>query len=117
MAKPKLNTTIDFPLNDGRTVKLTITWGLLIQLRSKSKHDYERYSKMVTGGVQNDVLGALTVVYIGYLCNYIDENGSADGAMSESQFAELAPNDYALVLNTMNELLSPKSKRDSVNPS
>ena len=108
MAKPKLNTTVDFELADGQTVQLTITWALLMQLRSKSKSDYERYSKLVTGGIKDDILGAVTVLYIGYLCRYVQQNGTADGAMSESAFVELVPNDYELVIKTMNHLLSPK---------
>lgn len=108
MDKKKLNTSIDFELINGDTVPLTISWGLLYQVRSKSKADYERYSKMVSAGVKDDVLGYVTIIYMGYLCAYIQQNGKPDGAMSEKDFLDLVPNDMELVVKTANALLSPK---------
>lgn len=98
----------EFELKDGSKVKLTLSWGLLIKLRSKSKSDYTRYSKMVTHGIGDDVLGMVTVLYAAYLCAYVDEKGSFTGAMSESEFTEKIPDSFRLVSETVNWLLDPK---------
>ena len=69
-----INGTVDFEMADGSISKLTITWGLLMRVRSCSKGDYERFSKIVAQGIGGDVLKALTLVYCGYLCAYIQEH-------------------------------------------
>lgn len=112
-----LNSVIDFELTNGEKVPLTLTWGLLIQTRSKSKADYTRFSKMVTGGIGDDVLGSLTILYAAYLCGYIKEHGSTSGCMSEQAFIDLVPDNFRAVIETSQELLDPKPAGDSVNPS
>lgn len=112
-----LNSEIMFELTNGESVSLTLTWGLLIQTRSKSKSDYTRFSKMVTGGIGDDILGSLTILYAAYLCGYIKNNGSTTGCMTENDFIELAPNDFRLVMETSRSLLDPKGAGDSENPS
>lgn len=112
-----LNSVIDFELTNGEKVSLTLTWGLLIQTRSKSKADYTRFSKMVTGGIGDDVLGHLIILYAGYLCGYIKEHGGTAGCMSEQAFIDLVPDNFRAVVETSQELLDPKQAGDSVNPS
>ncbi len=98
----------ELELKDGSKVKLTLSWELLIKLRSKSKSDYTRYSKMVTHGIGDDVIGMITVLYAAYLCAYVEEKGSFTGAMSESEFTAQVPDSYRLVSETVNWLLDPK---------
>lgn len=119
MAKAKNNpiAPVEFELTNGEVVELVITWGLLIQLRSKSKHDYQRYSKLVSGGVSDDIIGMVTIVYAGYLCGLINKQGDTKGCMTEEEFLELVPNDYSAVTIAVNGMLSPKSQRASENPS
>lgn len=109
----KLNARVDFELTNGETVGLTLTWGLLAQLRRKDKHAYTEYSRMVTGASQDDVLGMVYILYAAYLCGLIDETGSLDGAMTEGEFLEVCPNDYSLVARTATELIAPKASEDS----
>lgn len=105
---PKMNSKLDFELNDGSIVPLTITWGLLMQIRSKSLSDYKRFSKMVAGGVGDDILGCITILYAAYLCGHIDEHGGTVGCMAESDFIDAVPNNYRLVMETTQKLLDPK---------
>ena len=112
-----INGTVDFEMADGSISKLTITWGLLMRVRSCSKGDYERFSKIVAQGIGGDVLKALTLVYCGYLCAYIQEYGSADGCASEDEFAALVPNDVTYVLQKAGELVAPKAAAASASRS
>lgn len=112
-----LSSTIMFELNNGESVPLTLTWGLLMQTRSKSKADYTRFSKMVTGGIGDDVLGSLTILYAAYLCGYIKEHGGTSGCMSEQDFIDLLPDNFRIVIETAQNLLDPKPAGDSVTPS
>ena len=111
------NNEIMFELTNGETVPLVLTWGLLMQTRSKSKADYTRFSKMVTGGLGGDVLGSLTILYAAYLCGYIKEHGGTSGCMSEQDFIDLVPDNFRAVIETSQSLLDPKPAGDSVTPS
>lgn len=115
--KNNLSSEIMFELTNGETVPLTLTWGLLMQTRSKSKSDYTRFSKMVTGGISGDVLGSLTILYAAYLCGYIKEHGGTSGCMSEQDFIDLVPDNFRIVIEAAQNLLDPKQAGDSVNPS
>lgn len=115
--KNKLNSEIMFELSNGESVPLTLTWGLLMQTRSKSKADYTRFSKIIAGGIGDDVLGSLTILYAGYLCGYINEYGDTSGCMSEQEFIGLVPDNFRSVMETSQNLLDPKTAGDSVNPS
>ena len=108
-----INQKIDFEMADGTVVRLTVAWILLLQVRSKSKSDYERYSKLLLRGAGDDILAMLTILYVAYLCGYIDDNGSVEGSMSEEEFVSLCPNDLGLIGETINKLLDPKGRRVS----
>ena len=112
----KLNTTMEFELADGSTVTLTLTFGLLLRLRSKSKDDYARFNRVIMEGPK-DIIDSTAIIYAAYLCAYIDDNGNFSGALSEDEFLELCPFDIELVSQISKALINPKSKRDSDDPS
>ena len=111
--KQKLNSTTQIEMSDGTALPLTITWGLLLKISAISKPLYKKFSRLVTGGVGDDVLGMLSIVYCGYLCAYLDENGTTAGCLTEEEFAAVAPNDINAITTAATELIAPKAARDS----
>ena len=112
----KLNTTTDFELTDGTVVPLTLTFGLLLKLRSKSKEDYARFNRVIMEGPK-DVMDSMAIIYAAYLCAYIDDHNTHGGALSEEEFLELCPFDIEGAMYTSKSLINPKAKRDSDDPS
>lgn len=112
-----LNSTTEIELANGDTVGLTLTWMLLMQLRRTNKDVYQTCSKAITGGVGSDIVMMIDVVYCAYLCWIIQSNGSTAGAMGKDEFFGLVPTDIQTVISAVNDLLGPKAKRDSENPS
>ena len=96
---------------NGTTVPLLITWGLLLRMSALDKDLYKRFSKLVTTGIAKDVLSAVTIVYCGYLCAYVSENGGTDGSLTEGEFAANLPNDINVVTNAAMELIAPKAAK------
>lgn len=106
MDKPMTNTTLDFKLADGSTVKLTLNFFFLYQLRSTNKGLYERYNAIIqkTNNGDFDVVDMATICYVGYVCaNFKEEN-----LLSEEDFYMLCGSDIAAVGKAVNQLVKPK---------
>lgn len=84
METPKLNTTYDFEFSDGSSVKMTLTFYALYQLKSRDKSLYDRYNRAMNaiGTGKGDELDSITLLYIAYVC----ENQSEENLMSEEEF-------------------------------
>ena len=108
MDKPMTNTTYDFTLCDGTTVKLTLNFYYLYQLRNNHKELYERYNKIMqaTGKDNLDILNMATVCYVGYMC----ANQGEENLLSEEEFYMLCGNDVAAVGKAVNALVNPKKR-------
>ena len=92
------NTLVDFELETGEHVKLTLAFYLLLGLKSKgAKEECE----------------AVFILYAAYMCAYIQEHGCADGAMSEEEFLIGCGSDRIAVAEATRALLDPKSKAAS----
>lgn len=104
-----MNAVTELTMSDGTVLKLTLTWGLLVKLRAKNKSLYKRFSSVITKGFIEDIVQALDIVYAGYLCEYIDENGGLDDALTEDEFQAVAPNDIYEVIQAAQELIAPKA--------
>lgn len=104
--KKMLNTVADFELADGTTVKLTLTFYSLYQLKAKAKGIYERYNKIMTKGPQEE-LENVTILYTAYLCANVKD---IESCMSEIEFMQLMPVDREYVGNILSELIRPKKK-------
>lgn len=107
----QLGASAEIEMADGTVVPLVITWGLVLRISAIDKRLYKRFSKLVTSGFAEDVLAAITIVYCGYLCAYLAEHGSADGSLTEEEFAANAPNDIGEVTNVAAELIAPKATK------
>ena len=110
MPKPKrnINASTEIEMSDGTKLKLTISWGLLIKLRALNKQLYSKFSGVVMAGAADDVLKMLDIVYCGYLCQYIDDNGTLADALTQDEFIAVAPADVEAVTMAAMELISPK---------
>lgn len=110
MPKPKrnINASTEIEMSDGTKLKLTITWGLLIKLRALNKQLYSQFSHVVMAGAADDVLKMLDIVYCGYLCQYIEDNGTITDALARDEFIAVAPADVNAVTMAAMALISPK---------
>lgn len=110
MPKPKrnINASTEIEMSDGTKLKLTITWGLLIKLRALNKQLYSQFSHVVMAGAADDVLKMLDIVYCGYLCQYIEDNGTLNDALTQDEFIAVAPADVNAVTMAAMALISPK---------
>lgn len=114
MDKPMLNTTYDFPLIDGSTVKLTLAFYYLYQLRSQHRELYERYNKIMQNTKGNfDILDMATVCYVGYMC----ANMNAENVMTEEEFYMACGSNMTEVSKAMGWLINPKKQKASANRS
>lgn len=115
MDKPALNTTYDFALADGTTVKLTLAFYYLYQLRSNNRNLYERYNKIMQSTNKNefDILDMVTICYVGYMC----ANMNAENVLSEDEFYMLCDSDIHEVSKAVNHLINPKKRKASANRS
>lgn len=110
MPKPKrnINASTEIEMSDGTKLKLTITWGLLIKLRALNKQLYSQFSHVVMAGAADDVLKMLDIAYCGYLCQYIEDNGTLADALTQDEFIAVVPADVNAVTMAAMALISPK---------
>ncbi len=109
MEKKMLNTTYDYPLADGTSLKMTLNFFFLYQLRSKNKSLYERYNKILVKqsekGYVYDEIDNLEILYTAYCCANLD----SETALSEEEFLMLCGSDRKAVGNAIKALLAPKN--------
>lgn len=106
--KRNINASTEIEMSDGTKLKLTISWGLLIKLRALNKQLYSKFSGVVMAGAADDVLKMLDIVYCGYICQYIEDNGTLADALTQDEFIAVAPADVEAVTMAAMELISPK---------
>ena len=109
--EPK-NTFVDIDLENGETVKATLTFYYLLQLKNKHKKAYERYNKIITNGAA-DEFDNITVMYTGYLCAFLADNGDIEDAMSEEEFISVLSPDREYLTECVTMLLAPKKAKAS----
>lgn len=100
----KKNTCIDFKFEDGDSVKMTLAFYALYQLKGKNKSVYDRYNKIMTKGAEEEI-DMITVLYTAYLCANIDDIGDC---MSETAFMIKCGSDRFAVKTAMERLTKPK---------
>ena len=103
----KLNTTVDFELCDGTTVKLTLAFYHLYQLKSKNPSLYKRYNAAMSNTAKDnyDELDMITILYAAYMCANMDA-----AVLDEEEFMMLCGSDRIAVGNAVKALTSPKKK-------
>ena len=99
------NTCIDFKLENGDSVKLTLAFYALYQLKAKNKSVYDRYNQIMTKGA-NEELDMVTVLYAAYLCANINE----PTVLSEEEFLMGCGSDRMAIKEAMELLIKPKKQ-------
>lgn len=109
MDKKMLNTTYDFVIADGTTVKLTLAFYYLYQLRSKNKSLYERYNQILTKQSKKDYvydeIENLEILYTAYCCANMD----SESLMTEEEFMMACGSDRIAIGKAIKALLTPKN--------
>lgn len=98
----KINTAIDFELENGAIVPMTLTFYAIYQLKNKNKPLYDRYNKVMTKGAQ-DELDMVTVLYTAYCCANAEP-------MSEEEFMMNLGSDRKAVAEAIQKLTQPKKQ-------
>ena len=81
MAEMK-NTFYEFTFEDGESVKMTLAFYFLYQLKNINKGLYDRYNKIMTTGAKEEI-EMITILYAAYICANITD---ASNCMSEEEF-------------------------------
>lgn len=106
MDKKMLNTNYEYELADGSTVKMTLSFYALYQLRGKNKSVYDRYNKIMAAMAKDkmDELDNISLLYTAYLCANISETD----VISEEDFIMLCGSDREAVGTALQHLTNPK---------
>lgn len=108
------NTYVDFELEDGTTVKLTLQFYRLYMLKNTNKKAvYDRYNKINAEGFKEE-LDMVDVLYTAYLCANVKE---IDTCMTREEFLINMPVDREYIGDTYNMLVNPKKNKASEKPS
>lgn len=99
----KMNTIIDFEFCDGTSAKMTLTFYALYQLKAKNKSLYERYNKIMSKNITEE-LEMITVMYTAYVC----ANLSEENLMTEEEFMIKCGSDRIAIRDAVQELTQPK---------
>ena len=105
------NTFLDYELNDGSKIQLTLNFSRLLQLKNKKKNMYERYNKILLKGTQDAIEDSIFTLYIAYLCANI-EHLDNENLMNLEIFTNSIQQDFVLMNDTVNMLINPKKKMD-----
>lgn len=100
------NTYQDFELENGDTIKLTLTFGKLNILKSVNKDLYNRFNNVLYGKSE-DMLDLIAMLYVAYWCaNYSPTNKLYE----EQEFYDLVPFDVVKIKDVFDALTQPKKK-------
>lgn len=108
------NTFLDFELEDGRKIQLTLNFTRLLQLKNKRKDIYGKYTSALAG--KGDVFeNSLVTLYVAYLCANIESLDEDGKLMTYTTFINAIPQDFILINDYNDKLLNPKKKAVSEN--
>lgn len=104
----KMHTYTEYTFPGGDTIKCTVAFKFLPQLREQNKRIYTKLNHALINGVE-ELLETAYILYGSYLCAcFAGENGGADNAMSEADFIEALGEDLMTVMITCNSFLNKK---------
>lgn len=106
------NTFLDFELEDGTKIQLTLNFTRLLQLKNKRKDIYGKYTSALAG--KGDVFeNSLVTLYVAYLCANIESLDKDGTLMTYTTFINSIPQDFILLNDYNEKLLNPKKKTAS----
>ena len=102
------NTFIDFELENGTKIQLTLNFSRLLQLKNKRKNTYDKYTNALAG--KGDAFeNSLITLYTAYLCANIESLDNNE-VMSYETFIDSIPQNYILMNTNVDKLINPKKK-------
>ena len=99
------NTFVEYELENGEKVKMTLAYYRLYQLKTKNKDIYDRYNRIVPKGFTEELDG-VTVAYTAYLCANLDN----PEPYSEIDFMILLGGDRIKLGETVKQLMGKNEK-------
>lgn len=102
-----MNTLQKLELNNGEVVELTLTFARLLKVKNHNKKLYEDFMGALKNKDFDIIFDSAKVLYVAYLCGL---NDNMKDALSEEEFLEELPMDFALINTLVGELISPKKK-------
>lgn len=100
---------IEYELENGDTVTMTVSMALLYKMRVNHKSEYEKVSKnLVSGPDEKDVIQIAEFLHGAYICANMDTE-----VMGFQKFLEEMNQDLEYNAEKMKEIISPKKKQDS----
>ena len=101
-----MNTYIDYELNDGNSIKLTLNLKKLLVLKSSNPEIYDSANRIIIRGV-TDIFDLVSMLYAAYLCGL---NNLEESPMSYDTFMGAIPQNIDKMILTVDALISPKKK-------
>lgn len=101
------NTVQKLELNNGQEVELTLTFARLLKVKNHNKKLYEQFMNALKNKDFDIIFDSAKILYVAYLCGL---NDNMKEALSEEDFLEELPMDFALVNTLAAELIQPKKK-------
>ena len=102
-----MNTIKKLQLNSGEEVELTLTFARLLKVKNHNKKLYEDFMGALKNKDFDIIFDSAKVLYVAYLCGL---NDNMKDALSEEEFLEELPMDFALINTIVAELINPKKK-------
>lgn len=100
------NTFYEFKFEDGDSVKLTLAFYYLYQLKAKNKAIYDKYNSVMTKGATEE-LDMIVILYAAYLCANINE---FESCMSYEEFMMKCGSDRYAIKQASEALIKPKKQ-------
>lgn len=100
------NTCIDFKFEDGDSVKMTLAFYALYQLKAKNKQIYDKYNEVMTKGAKEE-LDLVIVLYAAYLCANLNE---VEGLLTFEEFLQKCGSDRYSIKEASEKLIKPKKQ-------
>lgn len=100
------NTKYTFTFEDGDTCEMTLAFYLLYQLKGINKALYDRYNKVMTKGLSEEI-DSLLVLYTAYVLANIE---NVEDCMTEKNFIIKCGSSRTAVRNAVSALTDPKKK-------
>lgn len=107
MAKKIKSSLVDYELETGEVVKLSLTYLALFKIRQAFPEIYKQYNEITIKGAKEE-LDMATLIYTGYLGGIVVQGGDIEEAYSYEEFLSMMSPDREYIKEAMMKLMNPK---------
>lgn len=108
MEKEQKKGYVTYRMEDGTEVKMTLTFGTLMRLRSQDKTLYDKTNMVIVKGIE-DVAQMATVLFAGYVC----ANREEKEIMTYSGFMDKMNMSIRYNMEVVGKLVEPSKNSNS----